>query len=122
MVRHPPRSTRTDSLFPYTTLFRAARPAILQRQLELDRRGVVAGTAVFRDQSADAQPRERIRELLHRRRRQLLPRRPGEPPARGIVIFVLGFRSEERRVGKEGVSSCRSRCAPDPLKKKNKTK
>src|SRR3546814_12947106 len=24
MIRHPPRSTRTDTLFPYTTLFRAA--------------------------------------------------------------------------------------------------
>src|SRR3546814_4224890 len=26
MVRRPPRSTRTDTLFPYTTLFRAAAP------------------------------------------------------------------------------------------------
>src|SRR3546814_20227482 len=25
MIRRPPRSTRTDTLFPYTTLFRAAR-------------------------------------------------------------------------------------------------
>src|SRR3546814_18481833 len=25
MIRRPPRSTRTDSLFPYTTLFRSAR-------------------------------------------------------------------------------------------------
>src|SRR3546814_10667913 len=23
MIRHPPRSTRTDTLFPYTTLFRS---------------------------------------------------------------------------------------------------
>src|SRR3546814_20266065 len=27
MVRRPPRSTRTDTLFPYTTLFRAGRAA-----------------------------------------------------------------------------------------------
>src|SRR3546814_7298146 len=27
MIRRPPRSTRTDTLFPYTTLFRSARPA-----------------------------------------------------------------------------------------------
>src|SRR3546814_7483482 len=27
MVRRPPRSTRTDTLFPYTTLFRAGRKA-----------------------------------------------------------------------------------------------
>src|SRR3546814_20954447 len=29
MIRRPPRSTRTDTLFPYTTLFRSALPAIL---------------------------------------------------------------------------------------------
>src|SRR3546814_11351877 len=27
MIRRPPRSTRTDTLFPYTTLFRSATPA-----------------------------------------------------------------------------------------------
>src|SRR3546814_5005516 len=26
MIRRPPRSTRTDTLFPYTTLFRSADP------------------------------------------------------------------------------------------------
>src|SRR3546814_7335530 len=32
MIRRPPRSTRTDTLFPYTTLFRSmSRPDILQR-------------------------------------------------------------------------------------------
>src|SRR3546814_10481409 len=28
MIRRPPRSTRTDTLFPYTTLFRSLRRAI----------------------------------------------------------------------------------------------
>src|SRR3546814_12095561 len=27
MIRRPPRSTRTDTLFPYTTLFRSTAPA-----------------------------------------------------------------------------------------------
>src|SRR3546814_632988 len=27
MIRRPPRSTRTDTLFPYTTLFRSTEPA-----------------------------------------------------------------------------------------------
>src|SRR3546814_8327617 len=27
MIRRPPRSTRTDTLFPYTTLFRSVDPA-----------------------------------------------------------------------------------------------
>src|SRR3546814_6871537 len=34
MIRRPPRSTRTDTLFPYTTLFRSYRPA---RRKELRR-------------------------------------------------------------------------------------
>src|SRR3546814_21134459 len=29
MIRRPPRSTRTDTLFPYTTLFRSSRNAAL---------------------------------------------------------------------------------------------
>src|SRR3546814_7368606 len=28
MIRRPPRSTRTDTLFPYTTLFRSQRAAV----------------------------------------------------------------------------------------------
>src|SRR3546814_872803 len=32
MIRRPPRSTRTDTLFPYTTLFRSGRE--VRRQLE----------------------------------------------------------------------------------------
>src|SRR3546814_5043795 len=37
MIRRPPRSTRTDTLFPYTTLFRS-------EALELDYEVVHAGT------------------------------------------------------------------------------
>src|SRR3546814_15019765 len=29
MIRRPPRSTRTDTLFPYTTLFRSKRIALV---------------------------------------------------------------------------------------------
>src|SRR3546814_12585657 len=31
MIRRPPRSTRTDTLFPYTTLFRSAAEEIKDR-------------------------------------------------------------------------------------------
>src|SRR3546814_6733265 len=31
MIRRPPRSTRTDTLFPYTTLFRSDQPRDLPR-------------------------------------------------------------------------------------------
>src|SRR3546814_11860077 len=36
MIRRPPRSTRTDTLFPYTTLFRSARARQRQRNLIID--------------------------------------------------------------------------------------
>src|SRR3546814_7291310 len=36
MIRRPPRSTRTDTLFPYTTLFRSDAPS----QLRIDLHGV----------------------------------------------------------------------------------
>src|SRR3546814_22444 len=39
MIRRPPRSTRTDTLFPYTTLFRSERPELLQRQADRVRGG-----------------------------------------------------------------------------------
>src|SRR3546814_994893 len=32
MIRRPPRSTRTDTLFPYTTLFRSKFPDAVQRK------------------------------------------------------------------------------------------
>src|SRR3546814_14943817 len=31
MLRRPPRSTRTDTLFPYTTLFRSTRRLVLEQ-------------------------------------------------------------------------------------------
>src|SRR3546814_4649395 len=47
MIRRPPRSTRTDTLFPYTTLFRSARHR---------RRIVVAGQDVVADALQAQQP------------------------------------------------------------------
>src|SRR3546814_16696996 len=37
LIRRPPRSTRTDTLFPYTTLFRSemVRPEAARRDIEL---------------------------------------------------------------------------------------
>src|SRR3546814_3585393 len=31
MIRRPPRSTRTDTLFPYTTLFRSTMEVVVER-------------------------------------------------------------------------------------------
>src|SRR3546814_12178618 len=42
MIRRPPRSTRTDTLFPYTTLFRSDRVPVLGAGGITDGRGVAA--------------------------------------------------------------------------------
>src|SRR3546814_12627065 len=59
MIRRPPRSTRTDTLFPYTTLFRSAQPGAGRLQ-----QGRVRG-ADATAQQADGKPagpcRQRIR-------------------------------------------------------------
>src|SRR3546814_16323512 len=41
MIRRPPRSTRTDTLFPYTTLFRSVRGHV-QADQRIERAGAVA--------------------------------------------------------------------------------
>src|SRR3546814_16475469 len=47
MIRRPPRSTRTDTLFPYTTLFRSLTTAMQGVDTERLSIGVVAlGTAL----------------------------------------------------------------------------
>src|SRR3546814_1061170 len=38
MIRRPPRSTRTDTLFPYTTLFRSFRPVRIEPRPAPERR------------------------------------------------------------------------------------
>src|SRR3546814_4558237 len=45
MIRRPPRSTRTDTLFPYTTLFRSRSSAMLgPRPSTRVRRQIAAGS------------------------------------------------------------------------------
>src|SRR3546814_14078591 len=43
MIRRPPRSTRTDTLFPYTTLFRSKRTDILDERRQDGHRGYQYG-------------------------------------------------------------------------------
>src|SRR3546814_8499497 len=51
MLRRPPRSTRTDTLFPYTTRFRSKRAALLAEAAPLSgrcrRRQAALGSAFF---------------------------------------------------------------------------
>src|SRR3546814_16279399 len=55
MLRRPPRPTRTDTLFPYTALFRAPR---LRLRLQLARRADRGGRAVSVHRAA-AEPDDR---------------------------------------------------------------
>src|SRR3546814_7614423 len=67
MIRRPPRSTRTDTLFPYTTLFRSARPA--------PHRGVRHGHPAHAADPPPRQSRSRRRPVArHRGRRRLVGR------------------------------------------------
>src|SRR3546814_3329071 len=53
MIRRPPRSTRTDTLFPYTTLFRS-RPA---RAAKASRSAISTGNSNCRGSHQTATPR-----------------------------------------------------------------
>src|SRR3546814_20278178 len=117
MIRRPPRSKRTDTLFPYTTLFRSLEPAVVLR---------VRAAAVrhrehldpARDHVDQSETRTRRRQAaiddadavglrdIARLHRELLPG-DGE-----IIDRRRQGRSEVRRVGKECVSTGGSRWAP----------
>src|SRR3546814_5181368 len=58
MIRRPPRSTRTDTLFPYTTLFRSD---FLQRQGGVEHAGARAAIRLRDGHSENAD----LREFLH---------------------------------------------------------
>src|SRR3546814_12287483 len=134
MIRRPPRSTRTDTLFPYTTLFRARgrrdRDAALLllghpvhlagalvgltdlvglARVEEDPLGRRSLARVDVGHDADvADSFERVGELCHLGSPATCER-PGQ-----------ARRSDERRGGKGGVSRCRSRWARDYEKKKGR--
>src|SRR3546814_8364397 len=44
MIRRPPRSTRTDTLFPYTTLFRSRLPSLTSHHSVFGRHGPIRPT------------------------------------------------------------------------------
>src|SRR3546814_11922043 len=94
MIRRPPRSTRTDTLVPYTTLFRSA---VGMEHRHSHQKHVARGHA------------QHVGLKLVQRVQIVRPVRVGD---------ALG-RSEERRVGKECVSTCRSRWSPYHSKNKH---
>src|SRR3546814_13198925 len=120
MIRRPPRSTRTDTLCPYTTLFRSGFAFAEQRHDLAATRGVERH--IFVDELADAIGIALLhRDLpVDRRDHHLLALVPGRTMARArivvtpfgtrdiarIIVPGVGYRSVERRVGKECVGTC----------------
>src|SRR3546814_13892486 len=101
MIRRPPRSTRTDTLFPYTTLFRsapekpkpekpAAKPAPKKppqkSRLGKDWLASVVGDA--KERPATGQISAQAAAGLAQAIRQELPH-CGNPPARGADVAKL---------------------------------
>src|SRR3546814_7382763 len=100
MIRRPPRSTRTDTLFPYTTLFRSSRGAI--------------GTCPAREKDWSIGSTGRLRDSVG------LPRGAASNQGHPSFPFVLSLRSEEHT--SELQSLMRISYAVFCLKKKNTEK
>src|SRR3546814_13816909 len=121
MIRRPPRSTRTDTLFPYTTLFRSrvlqvkegkscfaeTRPAGCYRPSRSGSEVVIA-LAIWPFLTESGAMRRRAEGGQHVETQEgpdYHCRRGGT----GGRKSDKGFRSEERRVGKVCVRPYRSR-------------
>src|SRR3546814_3633554 len=62
MIRRPPRSTRTDTLFPYTTLFRSIDEGAMDRAASAGSRAQIAVTG-FNSATTTARSEEHTSEL-----------------------------------------------------------
>src|SRR3546814_1127990 len=93
MIRRPPRSTRTDTLFPYTTLFRSTLP-----RLPEDHRKIVGGHGdrFFEGEAVAFRQCRHIAEVADAPGRVLHPQRPVEGlVARRGVAAVAAERAIE---------------------------
>src|SRR3546814_19311312 len=105
MIRRPPISTRTDTLFPYTTLFRSVA-------VQVDR--MVPGGVVGELEHAGPAVLEREHRIHDVARGGDTVDGPDPAVLHALhhAAHASHHRSEERRVGKECVSTCRSRWSP----------
>src|SRR3546814_19420346 len=115
MIRRPPRSTRTDTLCPYTTLFRSksAGADVPQRRAWGPEHGLQARRREHRlGRSARQQDDERNAVLSPDSSGQRAISQEAKSAIMDISELITTDRSEERRVGTECVSTCRSRLTP----------
>src|SRR3546814_14236341 len=88
MIRRPPRSTRTDTLFPYTTLFRSVRYSAGHGRWRHRAASIPPSASMFRkgSRAESALPRLLASRLPARPRQRPTPpppphrRRPRPPP------------------------------------------
>src|SRR3546814_12548050 len=118
MLRRPPRSTRTDTLFPYTTLHGGAD----RRRLCGTRQGI-GGSRLRAVGAAYWRPFSPAKFQLDRFAHEVglvltIPQHGLDPAERPFRTSRHRLRSEERRVGKACVCTCRSRWSPCHSKKK----
>src|SRR3546814_21042456 len=92
MIRRPPRSTRTDTLFPYTTLFRSLAPrnpsGTVDGQFHMDGPLLACGERGGRIMGGRIDPREAI--VGDRAARPAVQRRI-EPEARALHRMIAPF-------------------------------
>src|SRR3546814_5186504 len=115
MIRRPPRSTRTDTLFPYTTLFRSG--GLLIRQAEFVGT-LFPGAELGRVDAGDRAESDERREIGARDARVIMVVGPEVELAIGDAVIGIG-RSEEHT--SELQSLMRISYAVFCLKKKKKT-
>src|SRR3546814_15050118 len=109
MIRRPPRSTRTDTLFPYPTLFRSADRRVMTARDQARIASDALRAASVRVQAGRASPLEQQRADVAR----INAAANVERPLRSAEAARANLRSEERRVGKECGSTGRYRWLPD---------
>src|SRR3546814_13977932 len=94
MIRRPPRSTRTDTLFPYTTLFRSAADfPIARRHQRIDaaRRRMARGIEQLHDATVDASVAGRQGGGFPRRRKFLVGHAVASVERKAPVIVLRRF-------------------------------
>src|SRR3546814_13333525 len=96
MIRRPPRSTRTDTLFPYTTLFRSQRDRRLGIRGADDRGGGAEGFLVER-RHARLDTIEQRRRIEIARPRFRPPTRPQACAPRDAAFHLLVHRGAQVR-------------------------
>src|SRR3546814_282794 len=97
MIRRPPRSTRTDTLFPYTTLFRSAHA---QERSEVGRFAAIFHKLVVKafDQLIDAHAVARRDFFQHRPEQAFEPNAGGDsvqPQRTGFGCIRVGMGTDE---------------------------